>query len=197
MVKSGHVLGKQRWLCRRCGFQFTRLPDIPVPEPTKQAAVTLSGHGLSLRAVGKLLGTTGQSVLRWVCQSVDRHCSKPTPEPVTVIAIDEMWHDLGGKAQKLWIWKAYDRDSGRLIDWECGKRDEATFRRLYERLQCWGACLFCTDQFAVSDAVLPVSGGIIRARTRVSPWSATIAASGIGSEPAAASRSSSPRARPW
>ncbi|MCW2241777.1 IS1 family transposase [Azospirillum canadense] len=156
VVKSGHVLGKQRWLCRSCGFQFTRLPDIPVPEPTKQAAVTLYGHGLSLRAVGKLLGTTGQSVLRWVCQYVDRHCSKPIPEPVTVIEIDEMWHYLGCKAQKLWIWKAYDRDRGRLIDWECGKRDEATFRRLYERLQRWGARLFCTDQFAVYDAVMPV-----------------------------------------
>lgn len=169
---------------------------MPVPEPTKQAAVTLYGHGLSLRGVGKLLGTTGQSVLRWVCQYVDRHCPKPIPEPVNAIEIDEMWHYLGSKAQKLWIWRAYDRDRGRLIDWECGKRDEATFRRLYERLQRWGARLFCTDQFAVYDTVLPI-GRIIRARSRVSPWSATMAASGIGSEPAAASRSLPPRARPW
>lgn len=156
VVKSGHARGKQRWLCRKCGYQFTRAPEAGVPEPTKQAAVTLYGHGLSLRCVGKLLGTTAQSVLRWVCRYVDRHCPKPTPEPVSVIEIDEMWHYLGCKAQKLWIWKAYERDGGRLIDWECGNRDEATFRRLYERLQRWSARLFCTDQFAVYDTVLPV-----------------------------------------
>ena len=110
VVKSGHARGKQRWLCRRCGYQFTRTPDgasdTPVPESTKRAAVTLYGHGLSLRCVGKLLGTTAQSVLRWVCRYVDRQCPKPIPEPVTIIAIDEMWHYLGCKAQKLWIWKA-------------------------------------------------------------------------------------------
>ena len=81
VVKSGHARGKQRWLCRRRGYQFTRTsdgaPDAPVPEPTKRAAITLYGHGLSLRAVGKLLGTTGQSVLRWVCRYVDRPCPKP------------------------------------------------------------------------------------------------------------------------
>ncbi len=66
VLESGHVLGKQRWLRRRCSFQFTRLPEAPVPDPTKRAAVTLYRHGLSLRAVGKLLGTTGQSVPRWV-----------------------------------------------------------------------------------------------------------------------------------
>ncbi|WP_449235711.1 IS1/IS1595 family N-terminal zinc-binding domain-containing protein [Azospirillum doebereinerae] len=24
VVKSGHVRGHQRWLCRRCGYQFPR-----------------------------------------------------------------------------------------------------------------------------------------------------------------------------
>jgi len=43
-----------------------------------------------------------------------------------------------------------------LIDGECGNRDEATFRHLYERLERWGARLFCTDQFAVYETVLPV-----------------------------------------
>jgi len=51
-----------------------------------------------------------------------------------------------------------------LIDGECGKRDEATFRRLYERLQRWGARLFCTDPFAVYDTVLPIGRGTPRQR---------------------------------
>lgn len=75
--------------------------------------------------------TTAQSVLRWTVGYVDEQCAKPTPAPVSVIEIDEMWRYLGCKAHKLWIWKAHDRD--RLIDWECGERDETTFRRLLDR----------------------------------------------------------------
>jgi len=159
-VKSGHVLGKQRWLCRRCGYQFTRTDGPPAgattPEVTKRAAVTLYGHGLSFRAVGKLLSTTAQSVMRWVIGHVDAHCAKPTPEPVSVIEVDGMWHHLGCKARKLWIWKAYDRDRERLIDGECGHRDEATFRRLLARLQRRRPRLIGTDDYAPYENALPV-----------------------------------------
>jgi hypothetical protein len=43
-------------------------------------AVTLSGCGLSLNAVGHLLGSRVQSAMRWVCGYVDRHFPKPEPE---------------------------------------------------------------------------------------------------------------------
>ena len=46
-----------------------------------------------------------------------------------MIELDEMWHFLQRKDNKVWIWKAYDRATGRLVDWECGARDERTFRR--------------------------------------------------------------------
>src|SRR4051812_35522375 len=36
------------------------------------------------------------------------------------------------KADKLWIWKARDRASGRVVDWECGGRDAVTLRRLLD-----------------------------------------------------------------
>jgi insertion element IS1 protein InsB len=105
---------------------------------------------LSLNAVGRLLGSCAQSVTRWVCAYVDRNCPKPEAEPVPIIEIDEMWHYLQRKTN--WIWKAYDRAKDRLIDWECGRRDEATFRRLERsRLR-----LYCTDDYVVYDNVLPV-----------------------------------------
>lgn len=118
--------------------------------------MTLYGHGLSFRTVGKLLGTTAQSVLRWAVGYVDERCAKPCPEPVSVIEIDEMWHDLGHKGRKLWIWKAYDRDRGRLIDWECGERNEATFQRLLDRLRRWRPRLICTDYYAPYENAVPV-----------------------------------------
>jgi insertion element IS1 protein InsB len=87
--------------------------------------------------VAHLLGTTAQSVLRWVCDYVDRCCTKPPPGEAVVIELDEMWHFLQRKDNKVWIWKAFDCATGRLVDWECGDRDERTFRRLFERLARW------------------------------------------------------------
>jgi IS1 family transposase len=59
------------------------------------------------------------------------------------------------KASKLWIWKALERGTGRLIDWECGGRDQATLERLLGRLGPWGVRLFCTDDWPPYDAALP------------------------------------------
>ena len=63
------------------------------------------------------------------------------------------------KASKLWIWKAFERGTGRLIDWECGDRDRdrdrVTLERLLARLERWGVRLFCSDDWAAYDAALP------------------------------------------
>ena len=68
---------------------------------------------------------------------------------------------------------------GGLVDWECGDRDERTFRRLFERLARWKVRLFCSDSYVVYPLVLAVAA-IIKARARRSPWNATTASSAIG-----------------
>ena len=60
------------------------------------------------------------------------------------------------KSNKVWIWKAYCRDSKQLIDWECGDRDQATLDRLLERLRDWHVLLFCTDNYGPYESALPV-----------------------------------------
>jgi insertion element IS1 protein InsB len=150
VVKSGHHHGKQRWLCRRCRYQFTRVdPPAEADEQTKRTAVTLYGHGLSFRCVARLLATSAHSVIRWVTDYVETCCFKPAPEGAVVIEVDEMWHYLGAKTNKLWIWTALDRASGRLIDWECGGRDQMSFERLLARLRRWKVRLICTDEYVV------------------------------------------------
>jgi len=157
VVKSGHHHGKQRWLCKRCRYQFTVTPTADeASRPKVRAAVTLYGHGLSFRSVARLLATSAQSVIRWVSEYVDTHCSKPAPQGAVVIEVDEMWHYRGSKANKLWIWTAFDRATGRLVDWECGERDRATFARLLDRLRRWSPRLVCTDEYAVYEQGLAV-----------------------------------------
>src|SRR3954467_15130857 len=48
--------------------------------------------------------------------------------------------------------------TGRLVDWECGDRDERTFRRLFERLARWKVRLFCSDSYVVYPLVRAVAG---------------------------------------
>jgi insertion element IS1 protein InsB len=42
------------------------------------------------------------------------------------------------------------------VDWECGDRDERTFRRLFERLARWNVRLFGSDSDVVYPLVLAV-----------------------------------------
>lgn len=60
------------------------------------------------------------------------------------------------KSEPLWIWKAWDRATGQLVDWECGGRDKATCERLIQRLQRWRTRLYCTDAYAAYTVLLPL-----------------------------------------
>ena len=54
---------------------------------------------------------------------------------------------FSSQKNKLWIWKAYDRNNGRLIDWELGNRDSATLGKLLQRLSPWEVTVYCTDDW--------------------------------------------------
>ena len=41
------------------------------------------------------------------------------------------------------------------MDWECGGRDKTTCERLIERLKRWQTRLYCADDYAVYDVLLP------------------------------------------
>src|SRR3954464_13343442 len=80
------------------------------------------------------------------------------PEPegrAVVIALAEMWHYLKKKSEPLWVWKAWDRATGQLVDWECGGRDKATCERLLERLTRWRTRLYRAAHYPVYGVLLP------------------------------------------
>lgn len=148
VVKNGTTLGKARYKCRGCGYQFTRRDKRGQPQRVVHTAVLLYLFGLSMNAIARLLGVSTPAVLYWIRTTARPLAQKPTPKPGQVVALelDEMWHFLE-KTQKLWIWKAYDRTTGHLLDWECGHRDRATLQRLVERLKAWNVLVDCTDHW--------------------------------------------------
>ena len=109
VVKSGKVGGTQRWLCRGCGYQFTRTTPRGRPGWQKSLAVFLYCHGVSMNALGKMFDVRASSVLKWIRRYATEHYVKPRPSgKAVVMEIDEMWHFLqknvaNSGSGKLWI----------------------------------------------------------------------------------------------
>ena len=134
VVKNGKINEKQRLKCKKCSFQFTRLTPRGYADSEKAFAVVLYNLGLSMNAIVNY--------------------EKPVPKDAIIVELDEMWHYLGSKNQ-LWIWKAYCREAGELIDWKCGGRDKKTFLTLWNRLKKWNVELFCADEYSVYTETVP------------------------------------------
>jgi IS1 family transposase len=77
-------------------------------------------------------------VRTWIRGLATDYDEKPEPTGRTIVLqLDEMWHYLTKKRHKLWIWKALDRDTGQLLDWECGRLDKKTLKKMVDRLTQW------------------------------------------------------------
>ena len=96
-VKNGRAKGKQRWKCKGCKFQFTRLEPKGKPLWMKIEAVLLYISGLSLNATASLLNVSAQAVLNWVRDFARANYEKPEPGSVVVVELDEMWHFIESK----------------------------------------------------------------------------------------------------
>jgi transposase len=93
--KNGFMRGKQRYLCKECGLNFTDTPPRGMPMQIKVMAVLLYVSGLSMNRTAKLLGVSTPSVMTWIEQFAKEHAPKPAPESrAVVIELDEMWHYL-------------------------------------------------------------------------------------------------------
>ena len=96
-VKNGFVKGQQRWKCKVCSFQFTRLEPKGKPLWMKLLAALLYISGNSLNSIAKNLGVSTPSVLDWVREFAKANYEKPEPGSVVVVELDEMWHFIGSK----------------------------------------------------------------------------------------------------
>lgn len=148
VVKNGKARGKQRFKCKNCNFQFTILVPRGYPPETKARVIDLYNHGLSIRVTLSFKTSLVLLLLTGSGSSQKKIYEKPAPGEAILVELDEMWHYLGSRKNKLWIWKAYRRETGELIDWECGNRDKATLTKLVERLSSWKVELYCADNWA-------------------------------------------------
>src|SRR3954462_10035405 len=149
-VKNGLMRGQQRYRCKACGLNFTDTPPRGKPLALKVAAVLLYVSGQSMNRTAKLLGVStphhkglARAVRGRLRAKTRARGSGRGDRARRDVALSEK------KSEPLWIWKAWDRASGQLVDWECGGRDKATCERFIERLTRWRTRLYCADDYAV------------------------------------------------
>ena len=156
LVKNGSAAGKPKKRCKQCGYQFTRATPRGKPLATKIHAVLWYVSGVSMHRIAFLLRVSTQAVRTWIRDVATHYDEKPAPTGRTIILQrDEMWHDLKNKRGKLWMWKALDRDTGQLLDWECGRRDKKTIKKMVDRLAQWDVNMYCTDTWATYASLIP------------------------------------------
>jgi insertion element IS1 protein InsB len=156
VLNNGPAAGKPKKRCQQCGNQFTHTTPRCEPLNKKINAVLFSLSGLSMNRIAFLLRVSAQAVLNWIRAFAIEHYKKPEPTGKTIVLeLDEMWHYLKSKRRKLWIWQVLDRDTGQLLNWECGRRDKTPLKKLVDRLARWDVTFYCTDHWQVYAAVIP------------------------------------------
>ena len=95
--RNGKHLGRQRYRCKSCLFQFTRITSRGRPATEKATAVLLYTLGLSLNCIARMFKVTTPAVLRWVRLFAEKTYEKPEPAEAVIVELDEMWHYLGSK----------------------------------------------------------------------------------------------------
>ena len=160
-VRNGLMRSKQRYRCKACGLNFTDTPARGKPLAMRATAVLLRGSVVCRRLVDEPHGQ--------VARRLDTHhpgLARAVRRRLRAEARarrsghrDRARRDVARsqkKSEPLWIWKAWDRASGQLVDWECGGRDKAACERLIARLTRWRTRLYGTDDYAVYDVLLPL-----------------------------------------
>ena len=90
-VKNGFVAEAQRYKCKQCGFQFTRETPHGKPMKDKILALILYLSGLSMNMIGKIVGVSTQSVMRWINMFHEKFIDKDDPQSnIVEIEVDEM-----------------------------------------------------------------------------------------------------------
>lgn len=119
-IKSGKVSGQQRWKCKSCHYQYTRLNQRGRPLWQKSLALLLYCHGMPLHRLATLLKVQPSTVLKWVRSHAGERYVKPeATSAVLVMELEEMWQHLNEQREhptpgKLWITIENDAIAGQV-----------------------------------------------------------------------------------
>lgn len=102
-VKNGRAMGRQRYRCKGCRCNYTQSESRGKPKAMKRKALQLYLEGLGFASIGRFLGVSGVSVMRWIrslAREVRELRSSEPIEHVPIMEVDEVWHYVKKKPKK-------------------------------------------------------------------------------------------------
>lgn len=100
-VKNGLMAGKQRYLCKARGYNFTRTPPRGKPAGVKALAVLLYGWaGVPTAKVAELAGASEVAASKWA-KAAGRAARRSATDEAEIVTLDEAWRYVNGEKQGL------------------------------------------------------------------------------------------------
>lgn len=158
--------GKQNHRCKACGRQFVAGSEHIKGEGVRRLVARCLKERLSLRAVSRVFGVS----LKWVVD-YSRELWQQTPDDLGVtdevavgisesqvfgIQLDEMWSFVKRRADKRWIWVAYDPVKRLVVACHFGDRSTDSAGKLWGKIpQAVKGANFETDDWEAYKSVIP------------------------------------------
>ena len=155
--------GNQNFYCHPCGKQFQFSYAYKGADPRiKRQVRSMSLNSSGIRDIHRVLGVSIVCIL-----SILRLWFKKL-EPPTVegnyksVQIDEMWTFVNQRKDgKRWLWYAYDKESGQILAFHIGKRNDASCKALMKKLSHLQIDSFRTDDWKSYKKNIPPEKHII------------------------------------
>ena len=98
-IKAGFIKARQRYKCKECEYYFTvKLKSTAKPMSMKKAALHLYLEGLGFRSIGRFLGVSNVSVLKWIRSfGKEIHELHSKSKEIEMVEVDEMHSYIGSK----------------------------------------------------------------------------------------------------
>ncbi len=165
--RNGHThYGKQNYRCRNCHRQFVA-DSQRVSPATQELVKKLLLERISLRGICRVAEVSLTWLLNFIAQLYstlpdDLNAQAPTGQTQVQLfcwdaEMDEMWSFVGNKANRQWIWLAFDTTSWQVIAFYVGDRSRQSAQTLWQRLPAVYRqhATFYTDDWEAYKGVIP------------------------------------------
>lgn len=142
--RNGHThYGKQNYQCTACHRQFVQ-DSQRIDSETRSLVKRLLLERLSLRAICRVTGISLTWLLQFIATVYEQLPDDLGVEPISPMRhirllrlkaeVDELWSFVGRRANKQWVWLAFDSTSRQVIAFYVGDRSRKSARQLWRRI---------------------------------------------------------------
>ena len=163
---------KQNYRCKSCGRQFVR-DSQRVDGDTRALVKKQLLERLSLRGICRVTGLSLTWLLQFVAALYERLpdglcLAAASPQrPVHLLRleaeVDELWSCVRRRADKQWLWLAFDKESRRVLAFFVGDRSRESARELWRRLPAAyrERATFYSDDWEAYKGVIPAARHVV------------------------------------